>query len=297
LFVPNVAVNLDGQHFRAGELIRYDGAAYASAFDPAANGVPRGVEIDAVSELGGDLLLSFDSSVDLGGTFAADEDLVRFDNPGFSSQFDLSGLGAAGSLDVDAAHYAPAALRLFVSFDRGDEIDGVTFRGQDVLVLDASEGTWTLDYDASSASGGWARAGLDAAWIGPAVEPGQLQWSQPAVSVPEGAGQVTLKITRTDGTDGIVAVNFETVADTATAGDDFGPTNGNIAIDDGVDSYELDVTIADDGIEEVSEQFFVDLTGVTLGGATLGSQTRVTVTIVDDDDPDLVFANGFEPLP
>ncbi|RFF26818.1 hypothetical protein DZK25_11095 [Wenzhouxiangella sp. 15181] len=174
LFALSVAVELGGQRFRAGELIHYDGNAYVSEFDPLAKGVPRGVEIDAVSVLGGDLLLSFDTAVDLGGTFVADEDLVRFDDPGFSNQFDLSDFGAASSLDVDAAHYEASETTLYVSFEGSGEIDGVTFRDQDVLKLDATTAAWNMDFDASAADPGWSAVGLDAYSLAPTAKPGKL---------------------------------------------------------------------------------------------------------------------------
>jgi hypothetical protein len=64
---------------RPGDVIRYNGASYSIEFDAAAAGVPTGVLADATSLAPGGLLLSFDTTVDLGGGLAvADEDLVRW---------------------------------------------------------------------------------------------------------------------------------------------------------------------------------------------------------------------------
>lgn len=292
LFALSVAVELGGERFRAGELIRYDGAAYISEFDPLANGVPRGVEIDAVSVLGGDLLLSFDTAVDLAGMFAADEDLVRFDNPGFSNQFDLSDFGAANALDIDAVHYEASEITLRVSFDGAGEIAGVTFRDQDVLKLDASTSAWSLDYDASAADPGWGNAGLDAYWLAPLVMPGMLQWSEDETVALEAVGTIVLTIERTEGTDGAVEVDWETVADSAIPPDDFVSDSGTASFSDGQTQAQVAVDIVDDVQVEGPERFFVDLVAISAGDAVLGSPTRIEVRIRDDED--YLFADGFE---
>lgn len=296
LLVLDIAVSVGSLTFRAGQVIRQSGDSTLAEFDPVASGVPRGVEVDAVTIRDGDLVISFDTDVELDGTFYADEDLVGYDGATFSMALDGSAFGLPVAADIDAGHSSQdGTWRL--SFDSAGNVGGASYRDQDVLALDPDSGAWSMAYDASQAVAGWGNADLDAVWFATMVEPGQLQWSQSAVSVPEDAGQVTLTITRTNGAEGIVAVDFETVADTAAAVDDFGPTNGNIAIGDGVTAYDLDITITEDGTQESDEQFFVDLTQVTLGGAALGSPSRVTVTIQDDDDPDLLFADGFEPIP
>lgn len=294
LFVLDTAVAVGGVTFRAGEVLRASDDNVLSEFDPVESGVPRGVEVDAVGMMDGGLVLSFDSDVELGGTFYADEDLVRLAGSAFSMALDGSNFGLPVSADIDAAHASDdGGWRL--SFDTSGSVGGVTYRGQDVVALNPGTGAWSMAYDASERVTGWGDAGLDAVWFAPVLEPGQLQWSRSSVSVAEDAGQVTLTITRTNGTDGTVAVDYETVADSAVAGDDFVPASGNAALDDSQTTFELDITIVDDADIEAPEQFFVDLSEVTSGGATLGSPTRVTVTIQDDED--MVFADGFESVP
>ena len=80
-------------------------SAYTLEFDATAKGIPLGVMIDAVSEIGpNDLLLSFDVTVALGGITAAPEDLVRFHNGAFGLFFDGSVAGVPAGLNLDAVH-------------------------------------------------------------------------------------------------------------------------------------------------------------------------------------------------
>jgi len=62
---------------RPGDVVRYDGSAYSFEFDASAARVPMGVMTDATSLAAGGLLLSFDTTADLGGGLVVvDEDLV-----------------------------------------------------------------------------------------------------------------------------------------------------------------------------------------------------------------------------
>jgi len=137
------------------DVVRRVGIADALEFDGSAHGVPDGVRIDAASVHGsGDLLLSFDTSVDLdgvpGGGVADDEDLVRFDGVSLSLFFDGSAEGIDEALDLDGAHYDPADGSLLLSFDVSGTVAGQHFDDEDVLLWDPSGPTWSLVYDASA---------------------------------------------------------------------------------------------------------------------------------------------------
>jgi hypothetical protein len=81
---------------RPGDVVRYDGAAYSIEFDAAAAGLPSGVETDATSLSANGLLLSFDTTVDLGGGLVvADEDLVNWNGATFALAMDLRSPGVA----------------------------------------------------------------------------------------------------------------------------------------------------------------------------------------------------------
>ncbi|RQW79105.1 MAG: hypothetical protein EHM62_06855, partial [Methylococcus sp.] len=97
---------------------RLANGTFSITFNGAAEGVPAGASIDAVSVDGnGDLLLSFDTTVSLDGLVAADEDVVRFDGAAFSLVFDGSVAGLAPAADLNAFHYAADSGMIFASFD------------------------------------------------------------------------------------------------------------------------------------------------------------------------------------
>jgi uncharacterized repeat protein (TIGR01451 family) len=160
--------SLDGTALLAGPLavgpddvVRYDGDSYTLEFDGSAEGVAGGAGVDAVSTSGGDLLLSFDTTVTLGVNTADDEDLVRFDGSGFTLFFDGSATGVPEELDVDAAHNMGGG-RIALSFDGSGSLPGVVFADEDVLEYDLLTGAWEITYDGSAEHAAWGGANLDA---------------------------------------------------------------------------------------------------------------------------------------
>ena len=126
------------------DVVRYDGIAYTLEFDGSAAGVPGGAGVDAVSTLGRELLLSFDTAVTLGQAEFGEEDLVRFDGSGFTLFFDGSAAGVPEGLDLDAAQNLGDG-RLAISLDGGGSLPGVFFGAEDVLEYDFSTGAWEIE--------------------------------------------------------------------------------------------------------------------------------------------------------
>lgn len=145
---------------------RTSGGSYSIEFDGSMEGVPAGARIDALSvDQDGDLLMSFDTTVDLGGLTAADEDVVEFDGAAFSMMFDGSAAGLAQSVDVDALHYATDSGLLYVSLDIGGSVGMLTFGDEDLLRFDPGATSWSLAYDGSAEHPAWNAGDLDAAWV------------------------------------------------------------------------------------------------------------------------------------
>lgn len=167
LFSLDTAVELSGAlTVEPGDVVRYDGVSYAVEFDASANGVPRGVAIDAVTTTaGGSLLLSFDTTVGLSAflrpIIVDDEDLVAFNGVLFKSAFDGSAAGVPEALDLDGAHNLGGG-KLALSFDGSGSLGGVDFDDEDVLEYDAATGAWEMAYDGSAEHAGWASADLEA---------------------------------------------------------------------------------------------------------------------------------------
>ncbi|HPG28098.1 MAG TPA: PEP-CTERM sorting domain-containing protein [Myxococcota bacterium] len=170
LFVLDTTTSLPGGVVAGrGDVMRFDGATYTTELDVSAVGVPGGAVVDAVSLAPRGLLLSFDTTVSIGGIVAADEDLVRYESgAGFTLVFDGSAAGLDGALDVDAAQDQGGGAFL-VSLDTSGQVGGVGFADEDVLGWDGS--VWTLVYDASAADADWLAADLDAVQV---PEPGAL---------------------------------------------------------------------------------------------------------------------------
>jgi len=107
-----------------------------------------------------------------------------------------------------------------------------------------------------------------------------VQFGAATYNVGEGAGSVSVAITRS-GTIGTASVNYATASGTATSGTDFTATSGTANFAAGVSTVNISVPITNDSAVEGNETFTVTLSNPS--GATLGSPSSTTVTIVDND--------------
>lgn len=148
LFVLDTSVSVGSATFRAGEVLHAQAGSVSSEFEPVSAGLPRGVEVDAVTRHNGNLVLSFDTDINWGGIFFADEDPIEFYGTTPSTALDGSSVGIASSADTDAAHRTGNGWAL--SFDSPGELGGIRFHDQDVLAIDPGTGSWSLAYDASA---------------------------------------------------------------------------------------------------------------------------------------------------
>jgi hypothetical protein len=119
----------------------------------------------------------------------------------------------------------------------------------------------------------------------PVVSPGKIQFSASSYSVNESAGTITISATRTGGSSGAVSVSYSVTSGTATAGLDFTAVTGTLTWADGdTSSKTFTVPILDDSLVEGNETVTLTLSNPT-GGATLGTPSNATLTIVDNDVP------------
>lgn len=118
-------------------------------------------------------------------------------------------------------------------------------------------------------------------------QPGQFQFDAETVDVNESDGTVTLTVTRTGGTYGIVRVNFATANSGATAGSDYTETTGTLTFLNGETSKTITVPIQEETTFEANETFTVTLSNPT-ATATLGTAVSTTVSITNDDEPPTV---------
>lgn len=108
-----------------------------------------------------------------------------------------------------------------------------------------------------------------------------IQFSQANYSVAENAGSVNITVTRTGDTSGVATVEVATVNGTASDVSDFTPLFRTLTFAAGETSKTVTIFIIDDALVENDETFSVTLSDST--GATLGSPSTATVTIIDND--------------
>jgi len=136
-FSTDMHVELGGLVIAPGDVVLSDSGSLSLAFDASAEGLSAGIDVDAVAVDGSDeLVLSFDTHVDLGGTVFEDADLVRFDGSAFHAFFDATAAGFPDNADVDAATGFSGG-RMAVSTRAGGAIQGTVYdHGSLLLVAD-----------------------------------------------------------------------------------------------------------------------------------------------------------------
>lgn len=123
---------------------------------------------------------------------------------------------------------------------------------------------------------------------GQAVNPGTIQLETSVINLAESDSTAQFTILRNGGSDGIITVDYRTVALTATAGEDFVAREGTVTFQDGQTSSTVVVSLLEDSLIESDEQFSFAIDNV-VGGATLLAPRTATVTI---DDNDSIRAEG-----
>jgi len=153
LFSLDAGATLAGPlHVERGDVVRWNGVAYTLEFDASAEGLPASVDVDAVAVDGADLLLSFDTTLDLGGIVAADEDVVRFDGAVFSMAFDSSAEGIDRALDLDGVAVGSLGA-LLLSYDATGTVGGWWF--DDDTIMRHNGANWTPLFEADFAHAGF----------------------------------------------------------------------------------------------------------------------------------------------
>lgn len=269
----------------------------ADVFDAAGNhvldarsaGIPAHVNVDAVSRepASGDLVFSIDSTASIGGNAYGPADLIRWDGSAFSPH--ATGLLAA-PVDIDALHLA-ADGTVFVSLAATTMLEGQVIDPESVVHAGLA-GDSLIDPQVvfTPPDASWDATDLDALWVDPFL-PGTLSWGQTQVDTFEDAGAVTLTILRSGGADGDFTVNYDIIAGTAQADEDYIGIAGGQVFSDGETEDTIDIELLDNPDLDGDKEFFVELTGTT-GEGTIGSPSMVTVRIIDDED--FIFADGFE---
>ncbi len=125
-------------------------------------------------------------------------------------------------------------------------------------------------------------------------DPPQLfQFSSPTYSIGESGKLATIIVTRDGGSAGTMTVDYATADGTAKSGKgrDFTAVAGTLTFAPGETSKTIAVPILDDNLFEGDESLTVTLSN-TRGGATLGTKSVASLTIIDQEPGQFVFSNA-----
>ncbi len=112
---------------------------------------------------------------------------------------------------------------------------------------------------------------------------GAFVFGSSAYSRAENGGSATITVKRTGGAASGVSVSYATGGGTATPGVDYTATTGTLNFAAGQTSAQFTINLANDAAVEGNETIGLALSNPK-GGATLGSPSSATLTVLDDDD-------------
>ena len=148
------------------------------------------------------------------------------------------------------------------------------------------EGDETFTVTLSDPSNATIATGTGTGTIGDDDSPPTVQFDSSTYSVNEDGTNASLIVTKSGATALPASVHYATSDGTATAGQDYTATAGDVMFAHNETSKEITVPITDDITYEGDEGFTVTLSGPS--GATLGSPDTAAVTIIEDDALPLV---------
>jgi uncharacterized delta-60 repeat protein/uncharacterized repeat protein (TIGR01451 family) len=116
--------------------------------------------------------------------------------------------------------------------------------------------------------------------------PGTITFATPEYVVSEGVGTALIAVSRTNGSSGVVSVNYTTTnlflpPPTATVNVDYVPKSGVLTFRDGQTSTNISLTILNNSLVEPDETVNLRIFNAA-GGATIGNSNAV-LYIIDDD--------------
>ena len=125
-------------------------------------------------------------------------------------------------------------------------------------------------------------------------EPGTFQFKQRTFFVKESCGEASLSVSRENGADGEVKIQWRTLDRTAVRGKDFIGSDGVLIFKTGETTKEIKITIVNDMSATGKEEYFeVEMYGIS-EGAKFGSVKMARVTIADDEEFQEILVNMME---
>ena len=284
LFSVDVFASINGVTVKPADVFMSDGSIF---FNASEEGIPANINIDALTRDPNncDLIFSVDGFIEIDGDVLNEGDLIRWNATAGFSLFSA----ILSDLPVDAV-FLLSNGNLLVSFAETVTVAGSNAQPNDVLELSTVNNA-ELTFNPVVLNTSWQSVNLDALSV-TSVMPGQFVWSVSNIEILETASNFSLTVNRINGSDTAATVAYTTVADSASSGSDFITQSGSIVFNDGQTTSSITISLQDDPDIEGNEEFFVDLTSVVSGTASVGNPSRVRVLLRDDED--FIFADGFE---
>jgi len=124
-------------------------------------------------------------------------------------------------------------------------------------------------------------------------EPGIIGLETNSYQVNESDGSVEVTVLRTQGSDGVITVDYQTFEASATENEDYTPVSGTLTFADGETSKSVTIPIIDDQQPEATENFSITIDNVT-GGATLLAPRTALIDILGIDGNPPGSGNGLQ---
>ena len=192
-----------------------------------------------------------------------------------SNSITVSGINVAAPISITGGTYS-------INGGSYTGASGTVSNGNTVAVRLTSSGSYSTTTSATLTIGGVSGT-FSVTTLAAPVLPGTLQFSSATYNVNESGGSALITVTRTGGSGGAVGVSYATSNGTAIAGSDYTATSGTLSWANGdAANKTFTIPITNDTLDESNETFTITLSNPT-GGATLGSPSTGTVTIVDND--------------
>ena len=168
-----------------------------------------------------------------------------------------------------------------LTFGPGVAVQTFSMAISDDSLIEPAE-TFTLTLTNSSGNAALAITSTTVTIVDNDYRAGDLAFSASSYSVAESGGSVAVSVIRTNGSTGVLSVDYRTVAGLATEGSDYLGRSGTLIFTEGQTNQTITITIQDDGTVEGDENFFVQLLNPA-SGTVISGVTNVMVTIVDEE--------------
>ena len=205
---------------------------------------------------------------------------------------------------IDSAASTTFKIELFSNnvCDPSGYGEGEKYLGVTNATTDASgKGSFTFAVPTASVVGGFFTSTatdpngntseFSACTAGVISNPGTLQLSSSSVIGSESSGTMSVNVVRTNGSGGVVTVNYATADKLAKTPADYAGTSGTLTFQDGETIKPITVPIVDDNTPEGGESFTLTLSSPT-GGAVLGAQTLAEFFVNDNELPSISISDA-----